>query len=158
MHQVTRQADMKCDRAMFLLEIGEFDRAATEIDGAAEIYASHGWPREAALLEPLRLELVVRRAPAELSEAQLDSIRSAQEDTRTRRAYTYAIVALGFAMMGDELTATSYGRDTLAEVNRLQDPFMVHHILHLGRELIRHSRQVEDLVSLWIGTFPFQAN
>jgi tetratricopeptide (TPR) repeat protein len=156
MHQFTRQADMKCDRALCLLEQGEFDGAAAEIDAAEATYAAHGWPREAALLAPMRLELSLRRDSGAVEESQLDGIRSAPEDTRTRSAYTYAVVALGFALMEDDLTCTRYGRETLAEVNRLQDPFMVRHILDLGRELRKHSRTVEDLVSYWSGTFPFR--
>ncbi len=158
MHQFTRAADMKCDRAMIQLELGRIESAASEIEGAHSLYASHGWPREAALIDPLRLELTLRRAPGELSEEQLDALRSSRQDTQTRSAYTYAIVALGFALLDDEVSSSSYSRDTLASVNRLQDPFMVGHILNLGRNLIKHSRTVEDVVSFWSRTFPFQEN
>lgn len=156
MSQHTRAADMQCDRAVEMLELGELDEAEVQIDRANTVYASYGWPREAALIEPLRLELVMRRRPEAVTEALLDGLRSSYQDTRTRTAYAYAIVALGFALLDDQLTSMTYGRDTLAEVNRLQDPFMVRHILNLGQDLIRHSRTVEDVVSFWSGTFPFQ--
>lgn len=156
MNQFTRQADMKCDRALLHLELAEFDLAEAEIRGAETLYGPGRKKREAALLQLLRLELLMRSAPESLEESHLDLITSETTDTMTRTAYAYAVVALGFALLDDGLSCALYRKEALDQVNRLLDPFITAHILDLGTSLRKRSRTSDELVSYWIETFPFK--
>lgn len=156
MNQITRRADMSCDRALFYLEQGHLELADQQIHTAEHLYGTEIKHREAALLELLKLELLLRRSPERFEESHLDLIVQAREDTTTRSAYAYAIVALGFAVLEDDFSSMKYGKEGLSRVNRLLDPFITGHILALGRFLRNHSRTTDELVSYWLETFPFQ--
>jgi tetratricopeptide (TPR) repeat protein len=156
MSQLTRQADMSCDRALFQLELGDLPAAKAQIEKAARQYGTESFVREASILPLLRLEVVIRENPHSLREVDLDLIRYDREDTRTRTAYAHALVALGFAILDAELSARDYGRVTLDQMNRLLDPFLTAHVLELGQSLRKHSRICAELVSYWSETFPFR--
>jgi hypothetical protein len=150
--QTTRCADVHRQKAEFLLEANRFSEVRSQLDAAEAIYASRHWVREAGFVPLLRLELKLRSEPGEVSEADLDQVRTESSDTSWQAAMANALLALGFGMLDDRLTTRHYARETLAQLRRISDIHYNHRILDLARLLSSQSSTLGFLASYWEGT------
>jgi tetratricopeptide (TPR) repeat protein len=151
--QASRRADLRCDLAMCHFQRGWSDLAAEQIELARQDYGTQQWSREAGFVEMLELEGQMRRSPGSVQEAQVNALRVVPEATKTQLAYAYSLMALGFALIGDNLTTREMAKTTVGHANNLRDPFITNHILNLANELRKSSTLCALVLSYWEKTF-----
>jgi tetratricopeptide (TPR) repeat protein len=103
--QYSRIGDVHRQAAEFLLETGRIESAESELELASQSYRAAGRPRERGWVKALYAESKVRRDPASLAEADLEAIPVEDGMTEDYTFYAHAILALGFAILGDGITA-----------------------------------------------------
>jgi tetratricopeptide (TPR) repeat protein len=150
--QLTRVADVHRQKAEFMLERGMLDEAEAELDAAEELYSQRMWVREAGGVPLLRLELKLRRDPFGLTEADLDAVRTARSDAPWQAGLANALLAIGFAMDNDMRSSRHYARETLAQLQKIDDINFNSRILKLAQELGDLSAAMRDLTSYWADT------